>query len=304
MPMYMTRYPLPRGSDAVTSCYATDIHHLKETIALRGMREEHVAGQTPNVPRMASELLHARRFGDANHALVWTSMVATRAGIATAWELLNDYGLLHQMAHVVESAPSCSCPSCQGTGLIDQLEAFERRVPGLHPSWGGELTERERSMAPLRLAERAMVNFTVSLDGAGQATKAAMDAIFAAIPAEPAKPIADPKRRGFDQQQIMQGFNARAEQRKRGLEALRARDADAPYLATTTTTANEVVVELGPGKPYLTANEVRAELGLGDFDFLDALRNAIKPSLSYQFTSELFSARKLLRPGFLSDFTA
>jgi hypothetical protein len=231
MPMYATEYRLPKGGRAQTTCYAMSAEHLAETLKLRNLGEVPTGRSFP-APVMASQHLRRRDFAEANHALVWASMIATKAGIVDAWDLLNDNGLLHEMAHVAEngSLPArfaydvyfgCTCDMCRGIRPDDrdhpfilQVEAFERRVPGLHPSWGREVEVRPAM-------PRADTSLTVAVDGASIAS---IDA-FSMPPTvfvEP-KPIANPRRRGFDRQQIRQGSAARAAMIEAQVAKLRAR---------------------------------------------------------------------------------
>lgn len=152
MPMYRTRYSLPNGATRTTQCYARNEKDLARVIKKRGMGEtrstDPYAAFRLDEPQMASELLMKGQIAAANHALVWTSMIAVRAGLTDAWGLLNDDGVLHEMAHLLHSREVSPWSDVFGepahVRLARRVEAFERLVPGVHPCWGGE----DRQIAP------------------------------------------------------------------------------------------------------------------------------------------------------------
>lgn len=140
--IYETAYKLPNGATRRTSVYARDEAHLAETIALRGMDEEASGPYYYGHPQMASTLAYRGALREANHALVWASMIATRAGVTDAWALMNDEGLLHELAHQLHNSvqPFFDYDTLYGkppkhVDLAYRLEAFELTVPGLHPRW-------------------------------------------------------------------------------------------------------------------------------------------------------------------------
>lgn len=148
MPMFVTSYRLPSGSLIPTQCFAEDHDHLDHLIALRGMGERPGPPDKsygfPPVPRMASSLMAEGRIAAANHAMIWTGMIAVRAGVTDAWGLLNDEGIVHETAHLLETTANGG-PFSYGleseprhVRLARRIEAFERLVPGVHPCWGGE----------------------------------------------------------------------------------------------------------------------------------------------------------------------
>lgn len=139
MPLYRTRYALPLGESRTTQCYAENATHLEEVIKQRGMGEvrDDPLFEPDREPRMASELVLAGQLSAANHALIWTSMIAVRAGITDAWALLNDRGVVHEMAHALHVQEVFRQPVGL-EALAGRIEAFERLVPGVHPCWAGE----------------------------------------------------------------------------------------------------------------------------------------------------------------------
>lgn len=253
MPMYATEYRLPDGRPATTSCFARNGNHLEEVIKLRKMGErlDTFTGRFINPPRMASDLLRSGRVAAANHALIWTSMIAARAGVMGEWGLLNDNGLVHEIAHVMHSremdGAHCSCRQCDVSDLAHKVERFERQVPGVHPCWGSE--EEVRRPDPNAtvlfsgtLTLEAFEALSTSLAKGSMAAAEAGAAMRRALP--PAKPIVDPKRRGFARQQIAQGQAARATQRDVALKAMKARAKARPKPKATTVT-------LGRGRVFL-----------------------------------------------------
>lgn len=157
MALFLTRYELPGGRDARTQLYAESLGEALELVKDRKMGEMVVSQIDPRagpVPEMASDLLRAGQIKRANHALVWTSMIAVRAGVADAWDLLCDTGQLHEMAHLVELGPSWGRNGLES--LAVRIETLERVTPGHHPCWGGadfEQAERERLDLAYRAAE-------------------------------------------------------------------------------------------------------------------------------------------------------
>lgn len=145
MPIYRTQYELPDGDHLRTTLYARDDKHLGEVMDLRKMGEMCVDGPAfgrtaIDPPMMASQLLASKRLAAANHALTWAAMIGARAGVADAWALMNDHGLLHQMAHLLhsrEDSQDLGYLENQLMRLIPQVDEFERSVPGVHPCWGG-----------------------------------------------------------------------------------------------------------------------------------------------------------------------
>lgn len=183
MTLYLTRYPLPSGLAATTSCYARDHEHLAETLTVRGMGETATYDDWRTglfePPKLASELIRDGQVAAANHALIWISMIAVRADPATAWEVLNDEGLVHQLAHALHSAERGD-PFRDHLGmgrLGDKLDAFERRIPGVHPSWGGEQVgevgmaapaSHDDQLAAIQMAAKAFDSNTTTLTLAHQ----------------------------------------------------------------------------------------------------------------------------------------
>lgn len=142
MPRYDTRYAAPGGYNhtTVTQCYALDPHHLKEVMKLRGMNETESSSLLSD-PKMPSEDLAAGKFAAANHGLMWVTMIASKAlpGLAT-WDLLSDFGVVHEMAHLLHSKEVSLGHAYsvreQAHTLLPKIEALEMLVPGVHPCWG------------------------------------------------------------------------------------------------------------------------------------------------------------------------
>ncbi|MGZ3272399.1 MAG: hypothetical protein ACXU82_03585 [Caulobacteraceae bacterium] len=232
MPMYVTMYSLPNGLPTATQCYAKDRGHLRELMTLRRMGETEGDGfyVLPR-PKMASELVRMRQLRAANHALVWISMVACRAAPERSWELLNDQGLVHELAHTMHSVEMGR--DIEDFGLArfaDKVEDFERTVPGAHPCWGVadkpvDLQERVR-VSPFgvffqdleksyqaRFQEAVMAAYGGDLRSLEQPAPAP---VFSRTAAKP-KRFADPRARGFDRQSIAQGAAARQAMRAKAL---------------------------------------------------------------------------------------
>ncbi|UTC29681.1 hypothetical protein BAJUN_00510 [Bajunvirus bajun] len=150
MPLYRTSYKIPNGETLATQCYACDDDHLIEVLTLRGMGETrddpHPYGYSAffKAPVLASTLLAKNQLAAANHALIWAAMIASKAGIIDPWDLLNDRGMIHEMAHAMHSKEINGQPfgifDNGKIALMERLEAFEMLVPGLHKCWAGEDT--------------------------------------------------------------------------------------------------------------------------------------------------------------------
>lgn len=174
MPLYRTSYTTPAGT-LTTQCYAENDEHLIEVMRMRGMGETRADSSYPSSqPEMASTLLRERKFAAANHALVWASMIAARAQITDAWGLLNDYGLIHEMAHLLHQAEASFFGGVRvSEEFINRVAAFEMLVPGLHSCWAGEdksavfkdiYTElRERYYSGVELKSAAMRGYGKSI---------------------------------------------------------------------------------------------------------------------------------------------
>lgn len=174
MPLYRTSYTTPAGT-LTTQCYAENDEHLEEVMRMRGMGETRADSSYPSSqPEMASTLLRERKFAAANHALVWASMIAARAQITDAWGLLNDYGLIHEMAHLLHQAEASFFGGVRvSEEFINRVVAFEMLVPGLHSCWAGEdksavfkdiYTElRERYYSGVELKSAAMRGYGKSI---------------------------------------------------------------------------------------------------------------------------------------------
>lgn len=173
MPLYQTNYTLPSGRVDPTQCYAESDEHLVEVIALRSMGETRADPVRDGiyVPKMASALMFDGRIAAANHALVWTSMIAARAGLTEAWDLLNDEGILHRVAHELEqdeldrrgiltiSSFFGGSKQDRREALARRIEAFERLVPGVHPCWAGD---DKRSIVDIKAEERRLAQAQVA----------------------------------------------------------------------------------------------------------------------------------------------
>lgn len=152
MPMFVSTYAMASGATTSTTVYARDPDHLEVTLRMRRMDEERGSRLLPR-PEMASKLVAEGKYAAAMHALIWASMIAIRSREDEAWKLLNDEGVVHQLAHEAHnlelngSRSRYEDLSLGGYGgyrqpswlkLAERIEHFEMGVPGVHPSWGGE----------------------------------------------------------------------------------------------------------------------------------------------------------------------
>jgi len=167
MPLYQTNYTLPSGRVDPTQCYAESDEHLVEVIALRSMGETRADPVRDGiyVPKMASALMFDGKIAAANHALVWTPIIATRAGRTEGWDLLNAEGIRHRGGHELEqdeydrrgvltiSSFFGGSKEERREALARRIESFERLVPGVHPCWAGD---DQRSIVDIKAEERRL----------------------------------------------------------------------------------------------------------------------------------------------------
>lgn len=150
MPLYQTKYDVPdprRGGEMFemsTECYAQDYAHLREVLAMRKLGErsqglilDRSVRHKPLFryprPKRPSELLRAGEWSQAVHAGCWLGMIATRAGTIEPWDLLHDFGLIHESAHMMLNGGDPTGVDLER--LIEKWEDLERRTPGCHPCW-------------------------------------------------------------------------------------------------------------------------------------------------------------------------
>lgn len=143
-----SRYRLPRGGERLTQVFCRDAEHAKALMAQRGMGEE-IDGRllTGRKPILPSEHLWAGSPAKALHALTWLLMIAQNieARQGDVRDAFYDDGLLHELAHIVEDAGSGYYHavdhqpdrwSSLRIDLFKRLAAFERVIPGAHPTHG------------------------------------------------------------------------------------------------------------------------------------------------------------------------
>ena len=65
---------------------------------------------------------------DTLHGACFISFVALQAGLATPEEVLGDYGLVHECAHVACFGPACSPGAATVEDLARMAEELERRI--------------------------------------------------------------------------------------------------------------------------------------------------------------------------------
>lgn len=153
MPLFATSYVLPNGDRAATQCYARDVQHLRDTIHARCMGESaERADLAVPAPLMPSDHLRLGNLPEAVHAAIWVCMIATRANTVSAWDILCDMGVVHELTHMLIGAGTFRQAYGYDSRLIADLEQLERATPGVHPSWGGE-RPAEAASEDLVLAE-------------------------------------------------------------------------------------------------------------------------------------------------------
>lgn len=288
MPQYRSRYQTHKGRVQYTQVYAENDAHLEEVLALRGMGETRVDPtsifEEYDAPQMASELCAAGKLAAANHALVWTGMIAAKAGIADAWAMLNDDGIIHDLAHEMHSKEASPLYTLSALGfnesrhvrLARRIEAFERLVPGVHPCWAGEDTSVVRApnyRSPF--ADLYQPKLTDLMERFAMFRKAAdsmkltMDefAFLRDVPVrEPAEPKT-PNQRGFEMASVEQGHKARTEGKAKLVEKLKAqakaRKSKVPQAGTMTINGKEYPVS--DVKVHFTSklDEMQAQPRLG-----------------------------------------
>jgi len=224
MPLYHTTYETPTGVE-YTQCYARDADHFAEVVKLRGM------GETPHIPWpgdpiaappvMPSTYLLEQKWIDAMHALIWVGMIATKAGIADGWGLLNDHGILHGMSHVLMNTRHGYGHDVTGP-YLERVKKLEREVPGVHPCWGGAEVAPSARLTGNRISSIFTDEFNSLKEDFRRLgrpfegivdVKTSIEAMegffFADIDAVVDKPI-KPGGRGFDLQRLKQMQDARS----------------------------------------------------------------------------------------------
>jgi hypothetical protein len=106
------------------------------------------------VPDLPSDHYAAGRIAEALHAACWLGFIACKAGVTTGEELLDDNGVIHNLAHL-NSPPEVL--DAQNPELIRKikrdiprkLKALEAKTPGFHKY----LTEAEYEAAERRANE-------------------------------------------------------------------------------------------------------------------------------------------------------
>ncbi len=153
-----SRYALPNGLRRVTSIYARDQHHGQHLADLRGMGEEIVGDYDFRPPDMPSHWLARRQYAHAHHAMTWVAMVACRAIPNASWVLLNDVGVMHELAHAAENeADRTRFSPGFGWDFETQLVGWELLIPGVHRDWAthmaGELEQAFHAAKDLPASE-------------------------------------------------------------------------------------------------------------------------------------------------------
>lgn len=266
MPMYETKYRLPNGSEQGTQCYAESEAHLEEVIKLRGLGETRFmrthesslysifgTGTFPH-PKMASDLLAKEQYAAANHALTWTSMIAVKAGVVEGWDLLNDQGIMHEMAHMLHSRELNGGSSARNRSrsfydtepehlrLARRIETFERLVPGVHPCWAGEDTTIVPAYKPPVVSpfdSQFMTGFMRDMSSLREAVKGSSKAMakYSSIIDEyvyakdidfiPRQKREKPGTKKFAEQQRTQGADAKAAMIAKQMDKLKAKKKEA-----------------------------------------------------------------------------
>lgn len=291
MAMFVTRYRLPNGAAVPTTVYARDLRHLREVIDQRGlgegMAEPHPYFLPMRAPKMPSELLEVGQLRAANHALTWVAMIAVKAGKAEAWELLNDRGVLHEMAHILHSQEEGqdSIVRDQVAFLLPKVRTFEREVPGVHPCWGGEVandgTGRIRDYQAQSLARRAaaMEHASSQLGEIVKEATVSLQRVKDNLPIDTShmqSPTARPGTRAFAEGQRQQGAAAKAAMVNRAMNAGPARSRKetvaAPAATARSGLLNAAVEEIMPMlKNYMSEEITKAIFGASS----DAARRAM-----------------------------
>lgn len=172
--IFRTHYTLPSGRRTSTQVHARDRAHLDEVMALRGMGETSEGEVSSFVPEMPSDRLKAGDYEGAMHALIWVSMIAGRTN-TTAWMLLNDEGIIHELAHRAQVRRSAlgflSYAGDYGvSALVERIREFEQAVPGVHRRWGmtekAWAAEEAEQLDALRCRQEVMQRALASLSRA------------------------------------------------------------------------------------------------------------------------------------------
>jgi hypothetical protein len=187
---------------------------------LRGMGERRAHTQFYSIerPKMASDLFGDGKYIEANHALVWTSMIAVRAGLADAWELLNDRGLLHEVAHVMHAQVNSRTDPDLVKHLLSRISAFERKIPGVHPCWAGDDVS---SAVEWRFVEaeieayraKMLAQLAPAMTRLGEAANRALLSVSpmqAVVSTLPSRNIGKPGSREFAMNSVARGRDAKA----------------------------------------------------------------------------------------------
>lgn len=139
LPVYPTlwrsRYINYTGNAFHNTLYARDEYEARRLCHLRGEEFVGYAGYgNPTPPCLASRLLSAGKYAQANHAAHWLVMTAVRAGIVHNAEHIQDEGILHGLAHVLEAMAFGSHVDQYHIGkIMTDIGELEQKVPGMIP---------------------------------------------------------------------------------------------------------------------------------------------------------------------------
>lgn len=133
MPMYYTYYNVPGVTGSAhpqttqeTQVWAKDESHLVEVMEARKLGEwrsygDAMAAFYEGSTRLPSEWLELGNIPEALHAANWLCMVAVKAGVIEAWEVLHDNGAIHGLSHL-------NLPHVAGNNREDVLEKYTKHI--------------------------------------------------------------------------------------------------------------------------------------------------------------------------------
>ena len=136
--LYPTEYDVPGGS-FFTTIAANSKQEAAELIVKRKMGEQfHPVYQAGDIPFdrhvMPSKWLELGELEQAMHAAAWLGLFATSSGVATAYDLLHDRGVIHELTHAIRDRKVNGALGPQGYesahNAYKQLKALEAQTPG------------------------------------------------------------------------------------------------------------------------------------------------------------------------------
>jgi hypothetical protein len=154
--LFMTQYrvtPLSEYTPSITgttTLFARDIFEAEQFVKQRNLGEALCTRLTDHSmrPFLCSELIRRFEVEKAMHAACWLGMIATKCGLSESRSLLDDLGIVHQLAHCIEEKYLGRYYFPALNALYPNVAKLEQRVPGMWPCDEEDflLEDRQRAM--------------------------------------------------------------------------------------------------------------------------------------------------------------